>query len=109
MITIPIEFLNKNWKKLVNNKMLPIILYEWDDGDAYVLSSLGACPSQKEVYGIIVLGEREVKEYKAVIQLIEVPDKKESNYVSPTGENYKTISYLNEEKNKKRKCKDPYC
>lgn len=101
MITIPTEFLNTNWKKLVDNKMLPIILYEWDDGDAYVLSSIGACPSQKEIYGIIVLGEREIKEYKAVIQLIEVPDKKESNYVSPTGENYKTTSYLNEEKTKK--------
>ncbi len=101
MITIPTEFLNANWKTLVDNKMLPIILSEWDDGDAYVLSSIGACPSRKELYGVIVVGERELKEYKAVIQLIEVSDKKESHYVSPTGENYKTVSYLNEGKTKK--------
>lgn len=101
MITIPAEFLNTNWKKLVNNKMLPIILSEWDDGDTYVLSSMGACPSQKEIYGVIVLGEREIKEHKAVIQLIQVANGKGSDYVSPTGESYKAVSYLNEETTKK--------
>ena len=48
MITIPSEYLNTNWKKLVDNKILPIILSEWDDGDAYSLSSMGIFPSQKE-------------------------------------------------------------
>ncbi len=101
MITIPTEFLNRNWKKLVDNKLLPIILSEWDDGDVYVLSSMGAYPGQKEIYGVVVLGKRETKEYKAVVQLIKAPDEKEPDYISPTGESYKAISYINDDKTKK--------
>ena len=105
MITISVEFLNTNWKKLVDNKTLPIILSEWDDGETYVLSSMGVCPSRKEIYGAIVLGERETTEFKAVVQLIQVANEKGS-YVSPTGESYKAIAYLNnEEKTKKENVK----
>ena len=95
MITIPSEYLNINWKKLANNKSLPITLSEWDEGDAYTLSSMGRYLSQKEVYGVIVIGERDTKEYQVVIQLIKVSEKQEYDYASPTGEKFKAISYLN--------------
>ena len=95
MITIPSEYLNANWKKLVDNKILPIVLSEWDDGDAYSLSSMGIFPSQKEVYGVIVIGERKIEEHPVVIQLIQVSDKQEADYISPPGESYKVAAYLN--------------
>ena len=89
---IPSEYLNANWKKLVDNKLLPITLSVWDEGDVYTLSSIGTCPSQKEVYGAIVIGEREIKEYQVVIQLVKVQDGQEYDYISPSSERYKTIS-----------------
>lgn len=103
MITIPSEYLNNNWKKLADAKILPIALSEWDDGDAYSLSSIGASPSQKEVYGAVVLGERNIKEYQVVIQLIKISDGQSFDYVSPTGEKFKTVSYSNTGKTKGEK------
>jgi molybdopterin/thiamine biosynthesis adenylyltransferase len=103
MITIPSEYLNNNWKKLADAKILPIVLSEWDDGDAYSLSSIGVSPSQKEVYGAVVLGERDVKEYQIVIQLIKTSDEQSFDYVSPTGEKFKTVSYSNASKIKGEK------
>ncbi len=103
MITIPSEYINNNWKKLLDIKTLPITLSEWDGGDAYSLSSMGACPSQKEVYGVIVIGERDTKEYQIVIQLIKVSDEQPFDYVSPTGEKFKAVSYSNAGKTKDEK------
>jgi molybdopterin/thiamine biosynthesis adenylyltransferase len=95
MITIPSEYLNNNWKKLVDTKILPITLSEWDDGDVYSLSSMGACPSRKEVYGAVVIGESDIREYQIVIQLIKVSDEQPFDYASPTGEKFKAVSYSN--------------
>ena len=103
MITIPFEYLNNNWKKLTDGKILPITLSEWDDGDAYSLSSIGVCPSQKEVYGAVVLGESDIKEYQVVIQLIKISDEQSFDYISPTGEKFKTVSYSNTGKTKGEK------
>jgi len=95
MITIPSEYLNNNWKKLADNKILQVALSEWDDGDAYLLSSPGISAGQKEVYGAIVIGERDIKEYQIVIQLVKISDEENFDYVSPIGEKFKAISYSN--------------
>lgn len=100
MITISTEYLNNNWKKLVESRTLPLSLSVWDDGDAYSLSSLGPCPSQKEVYGAVTIGESALKEYQVVIQLIKVSDEQPFDYTSPTGEKFKAVSYSNEVKSK---------
>lgn len=95
MITIPSEYLNNNWKKLVDTKLLPVTLSEWDNGDAYSLSLMGACSSQKEVYGAVVIGESNIRDYQIVIQLIRVSDEQPFDYASPTGEKFKAVSYSN--------------
>lgn len=95
MITIPSDYLNANWKELANNAILPITLSEWDEGDVYSLNSLGTFESQKEVYGAVVIGERDLKKYLIVVQLIQVFDNQEYGYVAPTGEKYRIVSYLN--------------
>jgi len=103
IITIPLEYLNNNWKKIADNKILPIILSEWDDGDVYSLSSIGKWPGQKEVYGAIVIGERDIKEYQIVIQLKKTSADQNFDYVSPLGEKFKAISYSNAGKMKGEK------
>lgn len=103
MITIPAEYINNNWKKLIDAKILPLTLSEWDGGDAYSLSSMSACPSQKEVYGAIVIGELDTREYQIVVQLIKITDEQSFDYVSPTGEKFKVGSYSNAGKTKDEK------
>lgn len=103
MITIPSEYLNNNWKKFSNNKILPVTLSEWDDGDAYLLSPAGVSASHKEVYGAIVIGERDIKEYQVVIQLVRVSDEERFDFVSPIGEKFKAISYSNNGTTKREK------
>lgn len=103
MITIPSDYLNANWKELANNTILPITLSEWDEGDVYSLNSLGTFESQKEVYGAVVIGERDLKKYLIVVQLIQVFDNQEYGYVAPTGEKYRIVSYVNKGARKRHK------
>lgn len=103
MITIPSGYLNNNWKKLADNKILPVTLSEWDDGDAYLLSSTTVFASRKEVYGAIVIGEKDTKDYQIVIQLVRTSDEEGFDYLSPIGEKFKAISYSNNGTVKKEK------
>ncbi|MFH1729632.1 MAG: ThiF family adenylyltransferase [Pseudomonadota bacterium] len=107
MITIPSEYLNVNWKKLNDNKVLPCIFSEWDEGDAYSLNSLGIFQNPKEVYGAVVIGETNSSEYFLVVQLIQVDDTKKYDYIAPSGDKYKVVSYINkgpEEKEEIKTC-----
>lgn len=93
MITIASEYLNNNWKELASNGILRVNLSEWDDGDAYLLSSMGVSASRKEVYGAIVIGEKDIRDCQIVIQLIPTSDGEEFDYLSPIGERFRAISH----------------
>jgi len=69
--------------------MLRITLNEWDEGDAYVLSSMGQFHSLKKIDAAIVIGDTRVSGISIVIRLYKVPnDSKTYSYVSPEGNLY---------------------
>jgi len=94
MITISAEYLNDNWEILVSSSILRIALDEWDEGDAYVLSSMGQFHSLKKIDAVIVIGDTKVSGIPIVIRLDKVPnDSKTYNYVSPEGNLYTANAY----------------
>ena len=95
MITIPAEYLDDNWKKLVSDAKLHITLNEWDEGDAYVLSSMGQFHSLKKINAVIVVGDIKVSGIPIVIRLDKVPnDSKIYSYISPEGNLYTANAHL---------------
>jgi len=94
MITISAEYLDDNWKILISNSILRITLSEWDEGDAYVLSSMGQFHSLKKIDAVIVIGDTKVSGIPIVIRLYKVPnDSKTYSYVSPEGTLYTANAY----------------
>jgi len=89
MITITTEYLNENWKSLCANSVLPIQLFEWDGGDAYIQTSLGVLPSQNIVFASIVFEEKKITDFSIVIRLRKLSDKTDAcEYLSPEGCHY---------------------
>lgn len=89
MITIPAEYLDDNWNILVSTSKLPITLNAWDEGDAYVLSSMGQFHSLKKIDAVIVIGDTKISGIPIVIRLYKMPnDTKSYNYTSPEGNLY---------------------
>ena len=64
MITITSEYLDANWKALVDTSILPIQFSEWDAGDAYTPSAIGILPSQKVALGAVVLEDARVSDFQ---------------------------------------------
>ena len=69
MITIPKEYLDENWNILISTSILHITLNEWDEGDAYVLSSMGQFHSSKIIDAVIVIGDAKISGIPIVIRL----------------------------------------
>ncbi len=89
MITVTSEYLNENWKELNAKSKLPVALYEWDGGDAYVISSLGQFPSLKSINATVVLGDASVSNTPIIIRLRKIEnDPKSGGYMSPDGDLY---------------------
>ena len=89
MITITTEFLDKNWRNLVYNRMMPVSLSEWDEGDAYTEISIGMLPSQKIVFGSIVFGEDQTSGSQIIVRLHKMSDEQAPYvYLSPDGGHY---------------------
>ena len=89
MITIPAEYLDDNWNILVSTSKLRITLNAWDEGDAYVLSSMGQFHSLKKIDAVIVIGDTKTSGIPIVIRLYKMPnDTKSYNYTSPEGNLY---------------------
>ena len=89
MITITTEYLNENWKSLCANSVLPIQLFEWDGGDAYIQASLGVLPSQNIVFASIVFEEKQIADFPIVIRLRKLSDETDPyDYLSPEGCRY---------------------
>jgi molybdopterin/thiamine biosynthesis adenylyltransferase len=76
MITITTEYLNANWKVLVENSFLPTQFSEWDEGDAYTLTEIGTMPSQKVAFGALALEDAQLSDFSIVIRLRQ----RSSNY-----------------------------
>jgi len=89
MITIDSEYLRNNWKTLAKDSIAIITLYEWDEGDAYLLTSFARIPSSKTINAAIVIEDKAVTEYSIVIRIKRVSkNSKDSNYQSIDGEQY---------------------
>jgi len=89
MITLTTEFLDRNWRNLVLNRMMPVSLSERDEGDAYTETSIGMLPSQKIVFGSIALGEGQSSDFQIIIRLNKVTDEQAPyTYLSPDGGHY---------------------
>jgi molybdopterin/thiamine biosynthesis adenylyltransferase len=87
MITITSEYLEDNWQVLTDNSILPTRLSEWDGGDAYTLDGIGPSPGSKVVFGAVVLGDAEARDFKIVIRLRFEPENR-SGYLAPDGSYY---------------------
>ena len=89
MITIPSEYLDNHWAEIISNSIHSITLSEWDDGDAYTLSSVGQFPSTKQVSAAIIIGNAEVPGVPIVIHLNKTsPTNKTDTYMAPDGSSY---------------------
>lgn len=89
MITITTEFLDKNWRNLTLNRMMPVSLSEWDEGDAYTEISIGMLPSQKIIFGSIVFDEDQASDFQIVVRLHKISDEQAPYiYLSPDGGRY---------------------
>jgi molybdopterin/thiamine biosynthesis adenylyltransferase len=89
MITIPTEYLDEHWSTLISTSILHITLNEWDEGDAYVLSSMGQFHSSKKIDAVIVIGDTKISGVPIVIRLDKMPNDNISyNYTSPEGSLY---------------------
>jgi hypothetical protein len=73
MITITTEYLNANWKVIVENSFLPTQFSEWDGGDAYTLAEIGTMPSQKVAIGAIALEDVPLSDFSIIIRLHQRP------------------------------------
>lgn len=94
MITITAEYLNQNWEILQTSSILPTSFSEWDNGDAYTLSSLGQFPSSKIVFAAIVLGDKKVSDFPLVIRLTKQESAHPECYRAPSGDLYKASAQL---------------
>lgn len=91
-ITITSQYLNKNWEKLITDCILPIELYEWDEGDAYTLKSLGLSPGQKIISAAMVLEEKQISEFPIIIRIHKSSNDGIYNYISPEGNQYNVMA-----------------
>lgn len=93
MITITSEYLDANWKALVDTFVLPTQFSEWDAGDAYTLSSIGIMPSQKVAFGAVVLEDAKVSDFPIVIRLRKAFGNARANvYQCPDGIRYEATA-----------------
>jgi len=93
MITITSEYLDANWKALVDTFVLPTQFSEWDAGDAYTLSTIGILPSQKVAFGAVVLEDARVSDFPIVIRLRKSPGNEGINaYRCPDGTKYEATA-----------------
>ena len=93
MITLTSEYLDANWKALLDTSVLPTQFSEWDGGDAYTLSAIGKLPSQKVAFGAVVLEDARVSDFPIVIRLQKGGTEKHINaYRCPDGTNYRATA-----------------
>lgn len=88
MITITSEYLDHNWRILVDSGILPTRFSEWDKGDAYTLDGIGPMPSAKAAFASIVIGDVEVRETPLIIRLKKA-SRADDTYNAPDGTSYK--------------------
>lgn len=90
MITITTEYLDANWKVIVENSFLPTQFSEWDDGDAYTLAEIGTLPSKKVAFGAIALEDIQLSQFSIIIRLHQHPgnDSSPNHYRCPDGTGY---------------------
>ena len=67
MITLTSEFIDENWRTVKAGGVVPVSLFEWDDGDAYTQSSLGVLPG-RIVFGALVLDDTPVSDFPIVVR-----------------------------------------
>jgi molybdopterin/thiamine biosynthesis adenylyltransferase len=77
----------------LDTSILPTKFSEWDEGDAYTMAEIGTLPSQKVVFGAIVLEGVQVSDFSIVIRLHKRPGNAKSNaYRSPEGTEYEATA-----------------
>ena len=93
MITITSEYLDANWKALMDTSILPTQFSEWDAGDAYTLSAIGILPSRQVAFGVVVLEDARVSDFPIVIRLRKSPGDESVNvYRCPDGTKYEATA-----------------
>lgn len=95
MITLTSKFLEESWSSLKEKSYLPIELYEWDDGDAYIIKSIGIIPSQKITYAALAFEDIEVTDFDFIIRVIKAKSEKAVNYQAADGSKYFLIGEQN--------------
>ena len=88
MITITTDFLDDNWNRIRQGQVCPVPLLEWDDGDAYTESILGASVINT-VLGALVLGDAPAPGFPIVLRLGNEPASDgTATYQAPDGRQY---------------------
>lgn len=89
MITLTSEFIDKNWSIVKDGSVLPVSLSEWDDGDAYIQSSLGVFVG-RTVFAALALNDIPVSDFPIVVRFRKAPDSTNGPfYEAPDGERYR--------------------
>ena len=89
MITITSDFIDDNWNSIRDGRVCPISLLEWDDGDAYTQSFLGASVGNT-VLGALVLEDKSVTDFEIVVRLTkDTPVDGTTTYSAPDGSQYR--------------------
>ena len=89
MITITSDFIDNNWNSIRDGRVCPIPLLEWDDGDAYTQSFLGASVGNT-VLGALVLEDKPVSDFAIVVRFTKDTEVNgTTTYVAPDGNQYR--------------------
>ena len=94
MITITSDFIDDNWNSIRDGCVCPISLLEWDDGDAYTQSILGASV-RNTVLGALVLEDKPVSDFAIVVRLTkQAAVDGATTYEAPDGSQYQVTGEL---------------
>lgn len=89
MIALTSEFIDENWSTVRDGSVLPVSLFEWDDGDAYTQSSLGT-NFGPTVFGAVALDDTPVSDFSIVVRFEKVSSTTAGPlYEAPDGECYR--------------------
>ena len=91
MITITSDYIDDHWNRIRDGHICPVALLEWDDGDAYTESILGACGGNT-IHGALILGDKPIVDFPIVLRITEDAAVEGTNlYQAPDGTEYRLV------------------